>query len=281
MSLVSNDIRVTWLAGGHPFDQEALSEMIAESPGTVGRLVEWPEAGQLFTRDGVDRLLTECDVLALYDLPGITFRKGDSPEFFDPSADVIAAWQKIVEFGLPILGMHHAIASWPSWAFFAELLKGRFHYAPASLRGADWPDSGWANPVEQIFTVVAPQHPVCAGLPDSFPLTDETYLCPIFVDEITPLIVTDAPRDAAHHASAYATVRKANQGAWTHADMPSTVAWTHNFGNSTVVYLQPGDGPGAFRNSVYRQLINNSVHWLASMNPSRCSTAPHSTTESR
>jgi type 1 glutamine amidotransferase len=281
VSLVSNDIRVTWLAGGHPFDREALSEMIAETPGTVGRLVEWPEAGELFTHDGVDLLLRECDVLALYDLPGITFRKGDSPVFTEPGIEVIAAWQKIVEVGLPILGMHHAIASWPSWGFFAELLKGRFHYAPASLRGVEWPDSGWANPVEQIFTVVAPQHPVCAGLPASFPLTDETYLCPIFDGEITPLIVTDAPRDAEHHASAYATVRKADQGDWTHADMPNTVAWTHNVANSTVVYLQPGDGPGAFRNSVYRQLISNSIHWLASMNTSQPTTPPRSTTESR
>lgn len=263
-----NDIvNVTWLAGGHPFDREALVEMIDTVPDTAGRLVEWPAASDIFTPEGVERLLTECDVLALYDLPGITFRRGDTPILNAPSEETRVAWQRIVESGLPILGMHHAIASWPTWEFFAELLKGRFHYVPASLRGTSWPDSGWANPVAQTFHVVAPEHPVCRGLPSEFPLTDETYQCPIFDDEITALITTDAPRDSSHHTSAYATIRRVEQGDWSHPPASNAVAWTHTCTNSTVVYLQPGDGPEAFRHPVYRRLIANSVHWLASTRP--------------
>lgn len=260
----SDIVNVTWLAGGHPFDRDALVEMIESVPGTTGHLVEWPDAGEIFTEAGTTRLLATCDVLALYDLPGITFRRGDTPILNEPSDELKRSWQRIVESGLPILGMHHAIASWPTWEFFAELLKGRFHYVPASLRGIDWTDSGWANPVSQTFRVVNPEHPVCAGLPEEFPLTDETYLCPIFDDEITTLIVTDAPRDADHHRSAYATIRRVDQGDWTHPDTSKAVAWTHRFANSTVVYLQPGDGPEAFRHPVYRRLIANSLHWLAS-----------------
>ncbi len=259
-----DSVNVTWLAGGHPFDREALVEMIAAVPDTIGRLVEWPQAAGLFTSNGVERLMAECDVLALYDLPGITFRRGDTPIMDEPSEETKAAWLRIVDAGLPVLAMHHAIASWPTWEFFAELLKGRFHYAPAHLRDIEWPDSGWANPVAQNLRVVRPEHPVCQGLPSVFPLTDETYQCPIFDDEITTLIVTDAPRDADHHASAYATIRRVDQGDWSHPDASSAVAWTHTYANSTVVYLQPGDGPEAFRHPVYRCLISNSIHWLAS-----------------
>jgi len=33
---------------------------------------------------------------------------------------------------------------------------------------------------------------------------------------------------------------------------------------STVVYLQPGDGPGAFANDEYRRLLTNAITWAAS-----------------
>ena len=232
-------------------------------------LIEWPVAGDLFTTLGTRRLLADFDVLALYDMPGLQLKRGDTPGVVAPSDEVVSSWSTLTAAGMPILALHHSIASWPTWAGFAEILKGRFHYMPAVLRGIEYPDSGYAMNITQRFTVAAPRHPVCAGLPSSFELTDETYQCPVFDDEVEVLIRTDAPRDDAHHASAFAAVRRESNPAWRHSPASAAVAWTHVYGASRIVYLQPGEGPESFDNRWYRVLINNAVHWLGAQKPSR------------
>jgi trehalose utilization protein len=258
--------KVAWLVGGHPFDRPSLQRLIESLDADVD-LVEWPAAGDFFTVSGAAKLVGTYDVLALYDMPGIRFNRGETPEFSAPPPDLVDAWRHITSTGMPLLVLHHAIASWPLWDGFAEIVKGRFHYAPARLRGVDLPDSGYAMNVTQRFTVAKPDHPVCLGLPPVFELTDETYQCPIFEDEVEVLVRTDAPRDDEHHASAFAAVRREENLHWRHAPASNAVAWTHLSGNSRVVYLQPGEGPEAFENRHYRTLIGNALSWLATTRP--------------
>ena len=256
-------MRVTWITGGHSYDEDAFDGLIHGLNNVTSTLIKWPDAAELFSGSGVEKLLASTDVLALYDLPGISFQRGSTPSFVEPTPEIMAGWHTIVRRGMPILAMHHAIASWPTWPFFAELVKGRFHYTPAELRGVAYPDSGYSMYKEQTFTVVAPSHPICEGLPTEFSLTDETYLCPIFANEVTPLITTNAPQDDPSYLSALAAVRREEQTDWSHPAGCALVAWTHTFENSSVVYLQPGDGPEAFANVVYRQLASNAITWLA------------------
>ncbi len=54
---------------------------------------------------------------------------------------------------------------------------------------------------------------------------------------------------------------------WHHPPGSSLAAWTHRVERSTVVYLQPGDGPGAFANDQYRRLLTNAITWAASTRP--------------
>ena len=49
------------------------------------QFVEWPEAADIFTSEGVARLVSEFDVLVMYDMPGIKFVRGQSPEFVTPA----------------------------------------------------------------------------------------------------------------------------------------------------------------------------------------------------
>ena len=266
VSRSSTSLRVAWVVGGHPFDRPSLEELIASLPATVD-LFEWPSALSLFEAEGARRLLAEYDVLALYDMPGIAFKRGESPGLVPPPPCVPEAWAILTEAGMPILALHHSIASWPTWDGFAEILKGRFHYVPARLRGIDYPDSGYAMNVRQTFSVVSSSHPVCAGLPPRFELTDETYQCPVFDDEIDVLITTDAPRDWTHHSSAHAAVRRTTDDSWRHEDASTAVAWTHTVSRSQVVYLQPGEGPESFRNPHYRTIISNAVRWLSTTKP--------------
>jgi hypothetical protein len=163
-----SSIAVTWIVGGHPYDENAFQDMLNGLSGVESNVLKWPEAEKLFTVDAVEKMHSEGRVLALYDLPGIRFNRGSEPDLVAPSPEIIQAWQRITQLGIPILAMHHAIASWPTWPLFAEILKGRFHYVPAKLRGQKYIDSGWANPVHQVFDVLFPAHPICAGLPQSF-----------------------------------------------------------------------------------------------------------------
>lgn len=252
--------------GGHPFDRPSFLDLIASLPATVD-IFEWPSAIGLFEPGGVTELLADYDVLALYDMPGIAFRRGDSPDLVPPPACVPEGWSSLTAAGMPVLALHHAIASWPTWEGFAELLKGRFHYVPGRLRGASFPDSGYAMNVSQTFSVASTSHPVCSGLPSSFPLTDETYLCPVFDDEVEILITTDAPRDWTHHSSAHAAVRRTTDDAWRHESASNAVAWTHRTSRSQVVYLQPGEGPDSFASPHYRRIIANAITWLATTKP--------------
>ena len=266
--MASDTIRAAWLAGGHPFDRPSLTEMLLAFDGIESTLIEWPDAEAIFSLEGVSDFVTKFDVLVLYDMPGIQFYRGETPKFIPPSQEIVAAWGEILQRGIPVLSMHHSIASWPTWAGFAEIVKGRFHYAPAMLRGHAYPDSGYAMKVRQTFSVAASDHPVCDGLPAKFELEDETYQCPIFDEEVTVLITTDAPRDDSFHASALAAVRRESNTDWHHPPASAAVAWTHTQEKSTIVYLQPGDGPEAFENLTYRLLIRNAIKWLATQKSS-------------
>ena len=97
--------------------------------------------------------------------------------------DLLAAGQGIVF-------LHHALAGWPGWPGWAEVLGGRYHYAPAQLRGASWPDSGFRYAAYTARWSIPPI-PVCAGV-DDFALADELYCCPVFEDDVVPLLRADA-----------------------------------------------------------------------------------------
>ncbi len=253
-------MKVLVLSGGHPFDRGAFTTFV-EALDVDWEHVEQPEA-QARLRPGA----VKADVVLAYDMPGIVFRSGELPILVEPSPAVVEGYEALLAAGQPFVFLHHAICSWPAWPGFADIVGGRYHYVPAELRGSSWPDSGYRHEVRQTFTVVAPEHPVCTGLPREFTLTDETYLCPIFEDEVTPLVVTDASRTERDHWSTVLAVtgrRDENEG-WHHPPGSPFAAWAKRSGRSPVVYIQPGDGPGAMGDAYYRRLVANALRWVAS-----------------
>jgi hypothetical protein len=207
-----------------------------------------------------------ADVVVAYDMPGVQFRPGEAPLHPPPPPSLVAGLTGLLAEGQPFVFLHHAIASWPAWPDYAEIVGGRYHYAPAVLRGQEWPDSGYRFDVHQTFTVVAPEHPVCAGLPHTFELTDETYLCPVFDDDVIPLLVTDAPRTDHDHWSTTLALsgRRGERDGWHHPPGSALAAWVKTSGRSPVAYVQPGDGPSAFENEHYRTLLANAIQWVVS-----------------
>jgi hypothetical protein len=258
-------VRATVLSGGHPFDEAAFTAMLDALHGVVAAHVPWPDAEQVFAPGGLD----DTDVLVLYDMQGITFARSALPTFPPPPAQVIEGWQRLLAAGVPVVALHHAIAAWPAWPRYADIVGGRFHYVAAELHGTAWPDSGYRHDVVQQLRVVDPDHPVCAGLPATFTLTDETYLCPVFDDAVTPLLVSDAPKidDEFYSATLAITGHMYARDGWHHPPGSPLAAWTHRVEQSTVVYIQPGDGPGAFSDETYRRLLANAITWAAGTRP--------------
>ena len=258
-------IRATVLVGGHPFDTAAFGELLSSMTEVEVSLRRWPEAEAVFAPHRLDA----TDVLMLYDMPGVGLgRSGDgqmSVTPAEPPVQVQEGWDRLLHRGVPVVALHHALAGWPSWPRYADILGGRFHYRPAVLRGRQWPDSGYRHEVAQSISVVTPSHPLCAGLPSSFELIDEAYLCPVFDDEVTPLLVTNAPRsDHDHLSAATATGMVVTDGiAYSHPAGSDLAAWTHRVGSSSVTYIQPGDGPAAYSNQWYQALLLNAVRHAA------------------
>lgn len=259
-----SDPRLLVLTGGHPFVLDAFTEAFDAIAPKHWTHATQPTAQDFLTPSAVE----DFDALVFYDMPGITFTRADPPtQFAAPPASLIEGMRALLQSGVGMVFLHHSVASWPMWEDFAEIVGGRFHYQPGTLRGKHYPDSGYRFDVNHTVEVLDPTHPVCAGLGHSFALTDELYLYPVFEDDVVPLLRTTFPmNDPSQFFSTDAAIRgrrNTNDG-WTHPTGSQLVGWAKNAGNSPVVYLQFGDGPTTYADPSFRRVVNNAVRWVAS-----------------
>ena len=172
---------------------------------------------------------------------------------------------ELLRHGQGLVITHHSLAGWPAWEGWADALGGRFHYAPGHLRGRAWPSSG-TRIVDYTARVADAGHPVCDGLTD-FALIDELYCCPVFEEEVVPLLRTDASMDGRLFTSTYEHVLVGEAEAPDCRDHPPAsdlIAWATVAERSPLVYVQPGDSAATFANEGYRRLLSNALAWVAS-----------------
>jgi uncharacterized protein len=244
---------------GHPFDRTAFDSLFQAMEDVSATMVDQPAAAQLMTPEG----MKNYDVLVLYDMPGLDFTQAEPAEYLAPDEQLKAGFRALLESGKGVVALHHALAGWPTWHDYAEWLGGRFLYRPGSVRGKSCPDSGYRHEVTYTASVVA-DHPVTAGLPEQFELTDELYLAQVFEADVTPLLRSSATFTRDHFYSADAAVKGRmfeNEG-WDHPPGSNLIGWTKQALNSRVVYLQPGDGPSVYDNPHYRRLVENAIKWV-------------------
>jgi uncharacterized protein len=256
-------IKVLVAVRGHPFDRNAFDAMFLAMPGVSASMVDQPAAAQLMN----PAAMANYDALVLYDMPGVDFTvEHDAPAYVPPAAELRRGMRALLEQGIGIVALHHALAGWPSWPEYGDWLGGRFLYHPAEVRGSRRLDSGYAHGITYEARVVA-EHPVTQGIPATFSLTDEPYLAEVFEEDITPLLVSGGAFTREHFWSADAAVRGNTncRDGWDHPPGSSMIGWTKRALASELVYLQPGDGPSAFENVHYRRLVENAVRWAASL----------------
>ncbi len=255
-------LNVLIVAKGHPYQRDAFMALFDTLPGIAATLVEQPAAQRLMTPAG----MAGFDALVLYDMPGLDFAAADSPRFVEPDPAFKAGLLALLDEGKGVVALHHAIAGWPAWPEYAELLGGRFLYKPGALRGRDRQDSGYRHDVNHQVKVLDAGHPIAAGLPAAFPLTDELYLFEVFEDLVQPLLASDAPfvRDHFYSAAQAVAGRMFSNDGWVHEPGPPLIGWTKRARRSPLVYLQPGDGPPTYQSPHYRRLVENAIRWAAS-----------------
>jgi type 1 glutamine amidotransferase len=255
------DLEVLLVTKGHPFERDAFFGVFEGWPDIACTSVEQP-AAQLFFEP---KAAEPYDAFVLYDMPGIQFGAG-APHFEPPSPAYQKGFRELLDRGQGIVFLHHAIAGWPSWPEYSEIMGGRFLYQPGELRGEQWPDSGYRHAVTHRVRAEAPGHPVLAGLEDGFEIEDELYLCPIFEDEVTPLLRSDHVfEDSGFYSAAQALQGKlySNEG-WSHPKGSNLVAWCKRAGASPIVTILCGDSANAYANPGFRKLVENAIRWVAS-----------------
>ena len=257
-------MRALVVTKGHPFAREPFFAVFDDAPGIEWTHVEQPAAEALLHPERAAR----WDVLVFYDMPGIRFTGSEPPvELVEPPATLVRDFEALLDAGKGMVFLHHAVAGWPAWPRYAEVVGARFHYRPATLAGVDYPDSGYRFDVTHTVDVLDPSHPICDGLGTSFTLTDELYCFPVLADEVVPLMRTrfDTSDSSAFYSADLGIRgrRNANDG-WSHPPGSDLVAWVKCAGRSPVAYLQFGDGPETYANASFRRALVNAIRWAAS-----------------
>jgi type 1 glutamine amidotransferase len=244
-------VDVLVVTGGHPFEPEPFFAIFDTLDEVSWTTADTPAAGH--------------DVVVFYDMPGLRITGGDPPlELVEPTAAQRRIFDDLAAAGTGLVFLHHAVASWPAWPGFAELVGARFHYRPAQLAGADYPDSGYLFDVTHEIEVIETEHPVCDGLGATFELTDELYCFPVLTDRVTPLMRTtfDTSDSSQFYSSGLAIRGRLNDNeGWRHPPGSNLVAWTRQVDRSRLVYLQFGDGPVTYRDPNFRRVLANAIDW--------------------
>ncbi|NJC33972.1 hypothetical protein GGR88_001446 [Sphingomonas jejuensis] len=248
-------------AKGHAFERDPFEAML-RAIGMEPTMVDQPAAAQLMNPDA----LKLYDAVLLYDMPGMDFRapREERPGL-TPAPDALQrGFAALLESGKGIVALHHAIAGWPAWPAYAEALGGTFLYKPATVRGAERAGSRYVPHARYAVRRIG-DHPVLAGVPDSFELDDEPYRFETFDESFVPLLERAEPLDGALFQSATDAIRRTGaETAPAVADDRRVIGWAKAAGNSPLVYLQPGDGPQTYAHPVFRTILGNALRWVAS-----------------
>lgn len=247
------------LSGGHPYEAGPFDELLHSlGDWDITHLVH-PDAEALASGHA-----STADAVLFYDMPGYAFGEG-TVSIRPPSPAFREAFTARFSSGKGAVAMHHAMAGWAEWPEWHQWLGGQFHYQPGPRQGEWGPDSGYRHDITYEAQVVA-DHPVTRGLPASFHVTDELYLCPIDEGALTPLIRAEGFAFTAENFYSAANAVKgamfSNEG-WTHPPGSNCIAWESRTCPAPLVYIQCGDGPATYANPHVRQLLAQALDYTA------------------
>lgn len=248
------------LSGGHPYEAEPFDALIHSLGDWQVTHLSHPEAEQAVANGAAER----ADGLLFYDMAGYAFGEGVMTSR-PPAPEYVNAIKARFASGRGAVALHHALAGWAQWPEWHDWLGGQFFYSPGQWQGRYVPDSGYRHEVEYTAKTVA-DHPVTAGLPISFPVRDELYLCPVDESRVIPLIRSEGfPMVRGNFYSAANAVagQMFSHEGWDHPPGSTLVGWETRAIRAPLIYLQFGDGPETYSNPPVRQAISNALEYTS------------------
>ncbi len=218
----SQKIDVLVVTGGHSFEREPFAELFNSMEKISWEELVQPKANQLMVDGGMEKY----DVLVFYDM------------FQEISEEEKAAFLQLLQKGKPMLFLHHALVSYQGWKEFETILGGRYY---DSGRYKETPENGFSTYLHDTdisVQLLAPGHPVTAGLAD-FSLFDEVYGNTWVSPDVKPLLGTD------------------------HPESTEIIGWENTYAASKIIYLQPGHGKTSYENPNYRKLLYHTLMYLS------------------
>ena len=262
-------VKVLFLTGYHPFDRENLFLAL----DSMGQDITWTHVEHPAAEVFYDpKSAAHYDVLLFYDAylgrqPGAAAPFTYTP----PTQEMQDGLKRLTQSGEKgFVFLHHALAAWVhSWPAgvngsnaYVEMMGGAADWGTPlkSIRGKDYPVSGFRQGTEQYIAVVDKSHPVTAGLGDGFDVDDECYLCPMFEDSVHCLLRTNFKpvEESFGHGPAGCHV-----GAG-HPPGSNMTAWVKTAEQSPVAYIQLGHDNATWSNKNWRRLVLNAIKWAGS-----------------
>jgi len=215
-------IRVLVVTGGHGFEKEPFFKLFQDNPDITYQAVEHPNAHALLTAEAAK----QWDVLVMYD-----FNQQISDE---AKADFVAR----LKDGKGLVVLHHAIAAYPAWPEFWNIIGAHYYLAATNINGVAKQRSGWKEGMHFRIHIADPKHPVTRGIQD-FDTHDETYKWFDVSEQCHPLLTTDEP------------------------ESNKVIAWAKTYQGARVVYIQSGHDHFAYENANYEQILKQAIRWVA------------------
>ncbi len=215
-------IRVLLVTGGHGFEKEPFFKLFKDNPDITYQAVEHPNAHAMFKAEAAG----QYDVIVMYD-----FNQKITEE---AKADFVAR----LKDGKGLVVLHHAIATYPEWPEYWNIIGAHYYLAATNINGVEKPRSGWKEGMHFRIHIADPNHPVTRGLTD-FDTHDEAYKWFDVAEECHPLLTTDEP------------------------ESNKVIAWAKTYAGARDVYLQSGHDHFAYENPNYRQIVRQAIRWTA------------------
>ena len=215
-------IRVLVVTGGHDFEKEPFYKLFKDNPDISYQAVEHPNVYAMFKATAA----SQYDVIVTYD-----FNQKITEE---AKGDLVAR----LKDGKGLVVLHHAIATYPEWPEYWNIIGARYYLAATNINGVAKLRSAYKHGVDFKIHVADPQHPVTRGVKD-FDTHDETYKYFDVAEDVHPLLTTEEPLSN------------------------KVIAWAKTYEGARVVYMQCGHDHLGFENPNYQQILRQAIQWTA------------------
>ena len=217
-------LRVVVVVGGHGYDTKQFPKTFEGNDDIAFEIRDMKKKGAA----GLFEDVTDWpyDVMVLFNFGQ------------DPSEKERANFLKLMDRGVGLVILHHAIAGFPNWDEYEKILGAKYYLAPVEKDGVKYARSVWKEGVDIKVHVEDPNHPITKGVKD-FTLHDETYTKWTYHPGNRLLLTTDNPLNN------------------------KQLAWVRTYRKSRVFFFQLGHGPGAFLDKSFQHVVAQGIRWCA------------------